>query len=140
MKKCLKAMIGASLAAALVLSGCSDIADIEESDSTSVESSRAASSISLVKAQGWLNSAYIVWNGSGSSWTVTCDGVAVDSLLTRKIGSQWRCDIPGLKSGSHTIKVASGSESISATVTVESHDRSGFAFSNGALPGAFKAV
>ena len=139
MKKCLKAMIGASLAAALVMSGCSDISDIEGVDSPSVESSRAASSISLVKAQGWLNSAYIVWNGSGSSWTVTCDGVAVDSLLTRKIGSQWRCDIPGLKSGSHTIKVASGSESISATVNVESHDRSGFAFSNGALPGAYKA-
>ncbi|MBQ4378695.1 MAG: hypothetical protein II821_05820 [Treponema sp.] len=138
MKKSIKTFIGVSLACALVLSGCSEIADISE-DSTFVESSRAASSVSLVKSQGWLNSAYVVWNGSGSNWSVTCDGTAVNGLLTRKIGSQWRCDIPGLKAGSHTIRVSSGSDSITATVNVISHDRSGFAFSNGALPGAYKA-
>ena len=84
MKKSFKTFVGASLACALVLSGCSEIADIEENDSTFVESSRAASSISLVKSQGWLNSAYVVWNGSGSNWTVTCDGVAVNSLPHEK--------------------------------------------------------
>jgi pectate lyase len=65
--------------------------------------------------------------------------VAVNSLLTRKIGSQWRCDIPGLKAGSHTIKVTSGSSYLSATVTVVSHDRSGFAFYGNTTPGAYKA-
>ena len=167
MKKSLKAMIGASLAAALVLSGCSDIAEIDEVDSNSAKSpvaesssllSRAAtysasssgigtpgsaiptgSGLTGVKAQGWLNSAYIVWTGSPTNYTVTCDGVAVNSLLTRKIGSQWRCDIPGLKAGSHTIKVTSGSSYLSATVTVASHDRSGFAFYGNTTPGAYKA-
>ncbi|WP_294429452.1 hypothetical protein [uncultured Treponema sp.] len=33
MKKCLKTIMGAGLAAALVLSGCSEIADINEGDS-----------------------------------------------------------------------------------------------------------
>ncbi|MCR4822857.1 MAG: hypothetical protein K5873_08325, partial [Treponema sp.] len=167
MKKCLKAMVGASFAAALILSACTDIADVEEVDSqtqsVSEESSssffRAAagsysgsgssgtmssvvprgSGLTGVKAQGYLNSAYIVWTGSPSSYTVTCDGVEVSSYLTRKIASQWRCDIPGLKAGSHTIRVSSGSSYLSATVDVASHDRTGFAFYGEKTPGAYNA-
>ena len=148
MKKSLKAVVSATLAAALVLSGCSGMFETDDGDSgsSSGSNSRAAysgssgisgytSSVNVTggKAQGWLNSAYITWSGSND--TVYCDGVAVNSMLTRKIGSTYRCDIPGLKAGSHTIKVGS----ISATVNVASHDRSGFGFYGSTVPGAYKA-
>ena len=152
-------------AAGLVFSGCLAISDgeSEEAKTTSEISAgslnRAAvsysgtsgilgsitsatptgSGLTGVKAQGWLNSAYIVWTGSSSSYTVTCDGQAVSSYLTRKIGGQWRCDIPGLAKGNHTIKVTSGSSYLSATVSVASHDRTGFAFYGTITPGAYKA-
>ena len=158
-----KTFVGAGFAAALIFSGCSNIASssFEDSDDSSADFlsvNRAASyvapsgmsgSVSTVvptgsglvgvKAQGWLNSAYIVWTGSPSSYTVTVDGTEVSSYLTRKIGSQWRCDIPGLAAGSHTIKVVSGSSYLTATVSVASHDRSGFAFYGDTTPGAYKA-
>ena len=158
-----KTFVGAGFAAALIFSGCSNIASssFEDSDDSSADFlsvNRAASyvapsgmsgSVSTVvptgsglvgvKAQGWLNSAYIVWTGSSSSYTVTVDGTAVSSYLTRKIGSQWRCDIPGLKAGSHTLKVTSGSSYLSATVNVASHDRTGFGFYGSTTPGAYKA-
>ncbi len=146
MKKCLgtvKVLAGLLLAAGLVLSGCSAVsgADSEAasagratySGSSGISGSISSVSVTGGKAQGWLNSAYITWSGSNS--TVYCDGTAVNSLLTRKIGSTYRCDIPGLKAGSHTIKVGS----ISATVNVASHDRSGFGFYGSTTPGAYKA-
>lgn len=88
MKKSFKALVGASLAAALMLSGCSDITQMSETESnedatselSAASFSRAAtyaastsgvtgstssatptgSGLTGVKAQGWLNSAYIV--------------------------------------------------------------------------------
>ena len=142
MKKTLIILVGLLLALSLI--GCSGL--LSDQDSYSEPESRATysgssgisgsiSSVSVTggKAQGWLNSAYITWTGSNS--TVYCDGTAVNSLLTRKIGSTYRCDIPGLKAGSHTITVGS----ISATVNVASHDRSGFAFYGSTTPGAYKA-
>lgn len=168
MKKSLRAGMALTslvFAAGLVFSGCLAISDgeSEEAKTTSEISAgslnRAAvsysgtsgilgsitsatptgSGLTGVKAQGWLNSAYIVWTGSSSSYTVTCDGQAVSSYLTRKIGGQWRCDIPGLAKGNHTIKVTSGSSYLSATVSVASHDRTGFAFYGTITPGAYKA-
>ena len=168
MKKSLRAGMALTslvFAAGLVFSGCLAISDgeSEEAKTTSEISAgslnRAAvsysgtsgilgsitsatptgSGLTGVKAQGWLNSTYIVWTGSSSSYTVTCDGQAVSSYLTRKIGGQWRCDIPGLAKGNHTIKVTSGSSYLSATVSVASHDRTGFAFYGAITPGAYKA-
>ncbi|HAC31635.1 MAG TPA: hypothetical protein DCF70_03305, partial [Treponema sp.] len=100
--------------------------------------SGSGSGSGFVSAKGWLNSAYVIWTASGSSFTVTCDGTTVDSLLTRKIGNQWRVDIPGLKAGSHTIKIT-GSATITATVNVVNQDRSGFAFYGSTVPGAYNA-
>lgn len=149
MKKSIRAtsaLAGLILASGLAMSGCSALVDFDSAEASSSGSSRATyaassgisgsiSSVSVTggKAQGWLNSAYITWTGSNS--TVYCDGTAVNSMLTRKIGSTYRCDIPGLKAGSHTITVGS----ISATVNVASHDRSGFAFYGSTTPGAYKA-
>ena len=168
MKKSLRAGMALTslvFAAGLVFSGCLAISDGESEDTkttseiSAVSLNRVAASYSGtsgilgsitsatptgsgltgVKAQGWLNSAYIVWTGSSSSYTVTCDGQTVSSYLTRKIGNQWRCDIPGLAKGNHTIKVTSSSSYLSATVSVASHDRTGFAFYGTITPGAYKA-
>ena len=98
--KALNAFAGLVLAAGLAFSGCSGLADLEDSAPSQTASfGRAAyaatsgmqGSISSVnvtggKAQGWLNSAYITWSGSND--TVYCDGVAVNSMLTRKIGNR----------------------------------------------------
>lgn len=164
MKKSVVSLVGAGFVSALVFLGCSNLAvdDSDDSENSSQPeislSSRAASysassgisgsvtsatpagsGLTGVKAQGWLNSAYIVWTGSSSSYTVTCDGTEVSSYLTRKIGSQWRCDVPGLAAGSHTLKVTSGSSYLTATVEVASHDRTGFGFYGDVTPGAYNS-
>ena len=102
-------------------------------------------------AGGWLESAYAQWASDGSdSYNVYYSGngksnVKVDAELVRKYGSTWRVDVPGLKAGDYTLKIVgvkSGKEGASAstkTLSVKAHDRSGFAFANGRVPGAYKA-
>ena len=106
---------------------------------------------SLQTASGALESAYAEWASDGSdSYNVYYSGagandVKVDAQLIRKYGSKYRVDVVGLKAGSYTLKVASvkgGKETASTTsksLTVKAHDRAGFAFSNGRVPGAYKA-
>jgi len=68
----------------------------------------------------------------------------VDDQLIRYYGSHYRVDVLGLKAGSYTISIApiiSGVESNVTTtevLTVSSHDRTGFAFANGRIPGAYQ--
>ena len=105
----------------------------------------------LGDAGGWLESAYAQWASDGSdSYNVYYSGngksnVKVDAELVRKYGSTWRVDVPGLKAGDYTLKIVgvkSGKEGASATtktLSVKAHDRSGFAFANGRVPGAYKA-
>ena len=111
----------------------------------------AYAEISLVAAGGWLESAYAQWSDDGSdSYNVYYSGagksdVKVDAQLVRKYGSTWRVDVPGLKAGDYTLKVAGvkgGKEAAAATtktLSVKAHDRAGFAFSNNHVPGAYKA-
>ena len=111
----------------------------------------AYAQVTLSSAEGWLESAYAEWVPDGSdSYNVYYSGagasnVKVDAQLIRKYGSKYRVDVVGLKAGSYTLKVASvkgGKEIASATsksLTVKAHDRAGFAFSNGRVPGAYKA-
>ena len=107
--------------------------------------------VHLVDEGGWLESAYAEWTEDGSdSYNVYYSGagksdVKVDAALVRNYGSKWRVDVPGLKAGDYTLKIASvkgGKEGAAATtkaLAVKAHDRSGFAFSNGHVPGAYKA-
>ncbi len=100
----------------------------------------SASALTINKAEGWLESAYAEWAmvSGASSYNVYVDGVKIDNPLIRSYGSYMRADAVGLKAGSHTIKVeASNGETASKTVTVKAHDRSGFAFSNNRVPGAY---
>ena len=110
----------------------------------------ASAQVTLGEAGGWLESAYAEWTADGSdSYNVSYSGngasnAKVDAELVRKYGSKWRVDVPGLKAGDYTLKIASvkgGKETASATtktLSVKAHDRSGFAYSNGRLPGAYK--
>jgi pectate lyase len=111
----------------------------------------AGAQVSLENASGSLESAYAEWASDGSdSYNVYYSGagasnVKVDGSLIRKYGSKFRVDAVGLKAGDYTLKVVSvkgGKEcasTTSKTVSVLAHDRSGFAFSNGHVPGAYKA-
>ena len=106
----------------------------------------ANAQVSVGKAEGWLESAYAEWSpvSGASSYNVYCDGNKVDDQLVRTYANRVRVDVLGLKAGTHTLKIApvvGGSEgtAVTKTVTVLAHDRTGFAFSNGRVPGAYNA-
>lgn len=123
--------------------------------------------VKIVKSEGWLNSAYIVFSQiSGATYKVLCDDVEIDEPLIRyydtytyyassetdgqttwtkkTLSNVVRADALGLKAGEHTMKVAavssgSTSEYSTATMTVVDQDRSGFGFTGTTTPGAYNA-
>lgn len=124
--------------------------------------------VNILKSEGWLNSAYIVFEQiEGATYKVLCDDKAIDQQLIRYYDSYtyyepsedenlqvtWekktlsnvvRADVLGLKAGEHTLKVCavSGtteSDYSSVTLDVADHDRSGFAFTGSTTPGAYNA-
>lgn len=111
----------------------------------------AGAQVTLGDAGGWLESAYAEWASDGSdSYNVYYSGagksdVKVDAELVRKYGSTWRVDVPGLKAGDYTLKIVGvkngkeGAATTTKTLSVKAHDRSGFAFINNRVPGAYKA-
>lgn len=113
--------------------------------------------VEIVKSEGWLNSAYIVFKQvDGATYKVLCDDVEIDAPLIRYYDTYtyyeqsedadlqvtWtkktlskvvRADALGLAAGEHTIKVCAvgtenTSEYSSAKMKVVDHNRSGFAF------------
>ena len=107
---------------------------------------------SLTKTGGWLETAFIEWQAvsGATSYNVYYTGGGktnqkIDNTLIRGYGSYFRADVPGLKAGAYTLKVAavvSGTEkpgTTSVSINVLAQDRSGFAFSNNRVPGAYKA-
>lgn len=119
--------------------------------------------VKIVKSEGWLNSAYVVFEQIDNAvYTVKADGVKIDDELIRfydtytyyetvensdlsvsyeknTLSKVVRVDALGLAAGEHTISVSidGGKTESTATMTVLDHDRSGFAFSEGAVPGAY---
>jgi pectate lyase len=111
-----------------------------------------AQAITISESVGWLESAYVKWqpveNAEGYHVYFSGEGISdqkIDDQLIRNYDTYVRADVPGLKAGTYTIKVVpviSGEEgegTVTAPLEVKSHDRSGFAFSNGRNPGAYKA-
>lgn len=124
-------------------------------------------SVEIVKSEGWLNSAYVIFKqvDGVEKYTVKVDGNAIDEPLIRfydtyKYNEQsedanlqvsWtqktyskvvRADALGLTAGTHTITVTpviDGGVAAEETVTVRSHDRTGFGFTGTTTPGAYKA-
>ena len=106
----------------------------------------AADSVQITLADGWFETAYAEWApvSGASGYNVYADGKQLDNMLIRQYAGYYRADAPGLKAGSHTIKIVpviSGKEDSSKaaekTVSVTAHDRSGFAFVGGTASGAY---
>ncbi|WP_051082436.1 pectate lyase [Paenibacillus sanguinis] len=105
-----------------------------------------AAGLTITKSGGWNETAYVEWapesnaigynvyvkpaNASDSSYQ------QLDNELIRKYPAYWRADAVGLTAGSYVMKVearrADGSSTavVSNSLSVASHDRSGFAFSS----------
>lgn len=125
------------------------------------EATSTGSSVNIKKAEGWLNSAYVIFDGTASSkYTITCDGNAVDNELIRfystykyntnsyndgqttwtpaSYNNVWRVDVLGLAAGEHTISITpQGGSATTVKATVLNNDRSGYAFSGTETPGAY---
>lgn len=107
--------------------------------------------VTIDESGGWLETAYVKWQpiAEAESYNVyyTGNGVVnqkIDNTLIRSYGSYFRADVLGLSAGTYTIDVKpviSGVESAATStgnMTVLAHDRTGFAFANGRIPGAYK--
>jgi len=111
-----------------------------------------AQTITINESAGWLESAFVKWQpvaGAGS-YNVYYSGNGItdrkiDTQLIRNYGTYFRADIPGLAAGTYTLKIApvvsgvEGTATTTGSVTVLAHDRTGFAFDGGRIPGAYKA-
>ncbi|MHC0444217.1 pectate lyase family protein [Flavobacterium sp. 3-218] len=104
------------------------------------------------EASGWLESAFVKWQPVSGAQTYnvyyTGNGFTdkkIDDQLIRSYGSYFRADIPGLKAGTYTVKVKpvingnEGTGTTTGSLTVAAHDRNGFAFESGRIPGGYKA-
>ena len=106
----------------------------------------------ITSAGGSLESAYAEWQpvSGAQSYHVYYTGSGaseqrIDAPLVRSYGSYVRADVPGLAAGTYTLRVVpviNGAEAQAATtgnLSVLPHDRTGFSFSNGRVPGAYQA-
>lgn len=108
--------------------------------------SASAAGISLTESGGWFESAYIEWSpvSNAMSYNVYVKPAGagdsaylqIDHELIRKYSSYWRADAVGLAEGQYIMKTeavmfdGSKESTVSGALTVNSNDRSGFAFSN----------
>lgn len=111
-----------------------------------------AQSVTITESAGWLEGAYVTWTpvagATGYNVYYSGEGITdrkIDDQLIRSYGTYFRADVMGLKAGTYTVKVApvisgqEGNGTVSDPLTVEAHDRTGFAFWEGRVPGAYKA-
>lgn len=110
-----------------------------------------AQSVNIIESGGWFETAYVEWEtlSSADSYNVYYSGNGVvnqiiDNPLIRSYGSYFRADVVGISAGIYTITVVpviGGTEAdaaVTGDISVFAHDRSGFAFSNGRIPGGYK--
>ena len=141
MKKGLSKFISTVLAACMITTGVAVVPF-----ATTPATVYAASGISVTESKGWLESAYIEWSVSDSSYTgynayvkksSDSSWTQLDDPLIRRYSDCWRADAVGLAAGTYDMKVVpmkNGSEvtadAITATgLTVQAYDRAGAAFS-----------
>lgn len=101
---------------------------------TSITSSPEAIAIEIEKTTtAELNQYHIFYKASSDN-----DYTEVDRELIRENTSTVRCDIVGLKAGEYAVKVTVSNMTAQKTITVEAHDRSGYAhFNNSTGIGAY---
>jgi pectate lyase len=111
-----------------------------------------AQSLTILESSGWLESAYVRWQpiAAAQSYNVYYSGAGIvnqqiDIQLIRNYGSFYRADALGLAPGTYTLRIApviagvEGTATATGSLTVLAQDRTGFAFSNGRVPGAYNA-
>lgn len=111
-----------------------------------------ANSPIIQEAAGWFETVWVKWTpvDGADKYNVYFSGEGVtnkkiDDNLIRNYGGYYRADIPGLKAGSYTVKIAAVVNEVetatvtSGPITAMAHDRAGFAFANNRVPGAYKA-
>lgn len=100
------------------------------------------SEIEIISAKGWLETAYVKWTNTAAvdKYNVyykrenALEYTKIDDALVRCYGSYYRADAVGLSSGKYTLKVAAviaGAETDvkeTEVITVQAHDREGYAF------------
>lgn len=110
-----------------------------------------AQAFEVSSAEGWLESAYVKWTpqDDADSYNVYYSGEGIvnkkiDDQLIRSYGTYFRADVLGIAPGNYTIKVipvvsdVEGASIQTATLQVKAYDRTGFAFNDGRIPGAYK--
>lgn len=104
----------------------------------------------ITKSSGWLESAFVEWSpvAGADSYNVYYTGGGqtdkkIDTQLIRSYGTYFRADILGLAAGNYTITIkpvtasVEGAGTTTASLTVLAHDRTGFAFAGGRIPGGY---
>ena len=106
--------------------------------------------VTINKTGGWMESAFVEWApvAGADSYNVYYTGVGqtdkkIDTQLIRSYGTYFRADVLGLAAGTYTITVkpvtatVEGTGTTASNITVLAHDRNGFAFEGGRIPGAY---
>jgi len=110
--------------------------------------------VTIIESSGWLETLFIKWEklSQAASYNVyykgggISDWIKIDDFLIREYETYFRADIPGLKAGIYETKVLPVSNNgiegtipaTSSNIEVMAFIRSGFAFKDGAVPGAYK--
>lgn len=110
----------------------------------------SAQTVTITEAAGWLESAFVKWQPvtGAQSYNVYYSGNGItnqqiDNQLIRSYGSYFRADVIGIAAGNYTVTVkpvisgVEGSGTTTSSITVLAHDRNGFAFQGGRIPGAY---
>ena len=106
----------------------------------------AADAVRFIRADGWFEAAAVEWEpvSGASGFNVYTDGKQTDSMLIRQYNGYYRADIPGLKAGSHTVRIVpltngreDSGKAAEQQISVKAHDRSGFGFVQGSASGAY---
>ena len=106
----------------------------------------------ITKSSGWLESAFVEWSPvtGADSYNVYYTGGGetnkkIDQQLIRSYGTYFRADVPGIAAGSYTLTVkpvtasVEGAGTTTPNLAVLAHDRSGFGFNGGRVPGGYNA-
>ncbi|WP_404331622.1 polysaccharide lyase family 1 protein [Mesobacillus maritimus] len=110
-----------------------------------------AASLSITNGGGWFETASVEWSpvSDAASYNVYVKSASapdsqykqIDTELIRSYGSYWRADAVGLAAGDYVMKVEavlsdnSTVSTVSNTLSVAAHDRSGFAFASNSTYG-----
>ncbi len=130
-----------------------DPSDNETSQKTEVTVTGATENVQILDSDGVLESAWVKFAPvtGATSYEVYANDVKIDNELIRGYSTTaggtsvqyYRADAVGLKAGTYTLRVvaktSSGNKEASTnSLTVMPHERIGFAFHEGYVPGAYK--